>query len=135
MEGSRTMGAVIAESMASVEAVVTMPQLRVLILTSRTPQNVSSVAEDLGVHPSNATRTCDRLVRAGLLDRRPAEDDRRQVVLTVTPDGERLLERVMSHRRESIERILALMSEEHRAMLTEALEAFTEAADELHHRR
>lgn len=134
MEGTRTMGALIAESMASVEAVVTMPQLRVLILASSAPQNVTAVAEDLGVHPSNATRTCDRLVRAGLLDRRPAAEDRRQVVLTLTQEGEKLLDGVMSHRRENVERILALMSDEHRAMLAESLDAFTAAANSLHHR-
>lgn len=128
LEGSRAVGAIIAESMASVEQVVTMPQLRVLVLASDAPQNVTSVAEDLGVHPSNATRVVDRLVRAGLLDRRPARHDRRHVVLTPTPAGEQLVEQVLTHRRATLERILGRMGEEHRAMLAESLRAFSAAA-------
>lgn len=133
MEGTRAVGAVIAESMATAEDVVTMPQLRVLILASNAPQNVTAIAEDLGVHPSNATRTCDRLVKAGLLDRRPDTTDRRQVILTLTPAGELLLDDVMSHRRKVVERILARMRPEHRSMLAESLTAFAEASAELHH--
>lgn len=127
VEGTRALGALIAESLAGVEAGITMPQLRVLVLAAGGPQNVTSVASDLGVHPSNATRTCDRLVRAGLLDRRHDQDDRRQVILTLTAAGKRLVEQVMSQRRARAERILARMSPRHRAMLAESLRAFTAA--------
>jgi DNA-binding MarR family transcriptional regulator len=127
VEGTQAFGGLIAESLASVDARVTMPQLRVLVLAASGPQNVTAVARDLGVHPSNATRTCDRLVRAGLLTRRHAPDDRRQVILTLTPAGTRLVEQVMSQRRAAAERVLARMSVEHRAMLAEALSAFAAA--------
>lgn len=126
--GTRAIGALIAESMATVETVVTMPQLRVLIITDLKPQSVSSVARDLGVHPSNATRTCDRLVRMGLLDRRGAEDDRRRVVLTPTAEGAELVARVMRHRRARITEILARMDPGQRAALASSLLAFAEAA-------
>ena len=128
MAGSRALGALIAASLASVAEVVTMPQLRVLILAGRAPQSVSAVAEDLGVHASNATRTCDRLVRAGLLDRRPADEDRRRVVLTLTPRGEQLLARVMEHRRRRVEDIMADMRPGDRAALASSMAAFAEAA-------
>lgn len=127
VEGTRALGALIAESLAGMEARVTMPQLRVLVLAADRPQNVGSVATDLGVHPSNATRTCDRLVRAGLLDRRHDPHDRRQMILTLTPAGVRLVEDVMSRRRARAEEVLARMSPEHRAMLAESLRAFTAA--------
>lgn len=128
VEGTRAVGALIAESLATAEAMVTMPQLRVLILASNGPQNVTAVAADLGVHPSNATRTCDRLVRAGLLDRRHDARDRRQVLVRLTPSGARLVQAVMAQRRTHAERILARMSEEHRTMLAESLAAFAEAS-------
>jgi DNA-binding MarR family transcriptional regulator len=40
-----------------------------------------------GGHPS---RLIDRLVDAGLVERRPAEDDRRRIVLSLTAEGRRL---------------------------------------------
>ncbi|QNN55087.1 MarR family transcriptional regulator [Nocardioides mesophilus] len=132
MAGTRAMGVLIAESLAKVETVVTMPQLRVLILASVAPLNVSAVAEDLGVHPSNATRTCDRLVRAGLLDRNPDPADRRHVMLTATEEGRRLVQTVMDHRRSRVEQILQRLDEEQRAALAVSLAAFTAAVGEEH---
>lgn len=126
--GTRVLGALIAESLASAEPTVTMPQLRVLILAGDAPQSATAVAEDLGVHPSNATRTCDRLVAAGLLSRRPAEDDRRRVELTLTDSGRRLVDQVMEHRRARVAAIMARMSRTERAALAEALTAFSDAA-------
>ncbi len=128
LAGTRAVGAIIAESLASVEEVVTMPQLRVLILTGREPQSMSSIAEDLGVHASNATRTCERLVQAGLLHREADTEDRRRVVLTLTSAGEHLLARVMERRRERVVAIMEQMSREDRAALAASLAAFTEVA-------
>ncbi len=60
------------------------PQLRVLVLTSmQGALNLGAVAEALGVHASNATRTGDRC----------------QVELSLTSKGRDLVESVMSHRR------------------------------------
>jgi DNA-binding MarR family transcriptional regulator len=126
LAGTRAVGAIIAESLASVEETVTMPQLRVLILTGFEQQSMSSIAEDLGVHASNATRTCERLVQAGLLDRATDPEDRRRVILSPTPAGERLLAQVMERRRERVVEIMEQMSREDRAALASSLAAFTE---------
>jgi DNA-binding MarR family transcriptional regulator len=128
LAGTRAVGAIIAESLASVEEMVTMPQLRVLILAGREQQSMSSIAEDLGVHASNATRTCERLVQAGLLDRTTDTEDRRRVVLSLTEEGERLLDRVMERRRERVVAIMEQMTREDRAALASSLAAFTEIA-------
>lgn len=75
---SRVLVAVVAASLAQVEEVVSLPQLRVLVMvSSRGPLNVGAVAAGLGVHRSNATRACDWLVAQGLLDRRELPTDRR----------------------------------------------------------
>jgi len=47
--------------------------------------------------PAMSTRV-DRLERDGLVERRPSEDDRRRVGITLTDDGQRLLRRVRSRR-------------------------------------
>ena len=51
-------------------------------------------------HPS---RLVDRLVAAGLVERRPADDDRRRVVLSLTGDGRRLARRVDEARAQTLE--------------------------------
>ena len=133
VRGTRAFGAMIASSLTAVDPPITMPQWRVLVLADTEPQSVKSVAEDLGVHPSNATRLCDRLVRAGLLDRRQLDHDRRQVELTLTVRGRKLVARVFAHRRRAVEQILASMPPEQRAAVAEAIDAFVTAAEHVGH--
>jgi DNA-binding MarR family transcriptional regulator len=129
---SRVFVAVIAESMAELESSVTMPQFRTLvILATRGPSNLTAVANLLGVHPSNATRTCDRLVRAGLIARRQAHHDRRHLVLDLTPEGRQQVRSVMRRRRLALRRVIARMPVPQRRELADALRAFGEAAGEI----
>jgi DNA-binding MarR family transcriptional regulator len=51
-------------------------------------------------HPS---RLVDRLVEAGLVERRPAEDDRRRIVLTLTPEGRKLNKRAEKMRQTQLD--------------------------------
>jgi DNA-binding MarR family transcriptional regulator len=133
VRGTRAFGAMIASSLTSVDPPITMPQWRALVLADSEPQSVKSVAEDLGVHPSNATRLCERLVRAGLLDRRQLEHDRRQVVLTSTVGGRRVVARVFAHRRRAVEQILAAVPDEQREAVASAIDAFVTAAERVGH--
>lgn len=131
LRASRALVGIAAESLAEVEDVVTPPQWRVLVLIyTRGPLNLAAVANALDVNPSNASRTCDRLLKAGLLDRRESEVDRRNVTLTLTLDGRRLVERVTDHRRASLERVLRRMKPAERAVLAEAMAGFAAAAGE-----
>jgi DNA-binding MarR family transcriptional regulator len=131
MAAARVLVGVIAASVAEVDGTVTPPQLRVLVLTaSRGPWNVAAVAEALQVHASNATRTVDRLVQAGLLLRRESPVDRRHVELTLTPAGRRLVRSVMDHRSRALGQVLAAMPARRRRELVPALLAFAHAAGE-----
>jgi DNA-binding MarR family transcriptional regulator len=131
LDASRIFGAITAESVAQVGEGVTLPQLRVLVLASQPGHlNATGVAEALDVHLSSASRICDRLVQAGLLDRRDLPRDRRNVELTLTPAGERLLETLNEHRREVFARILGRMDAAERDALTQALNQFIAAADQ-----
>lgn len=92
---------------AAAIADITLPQLRVLtMVASRDRMNVAAVATGLGVHPSNATRVVDRLVRAGLLARGDDPSDRRHLVLALTGPGRELVGDIDIRRREEIGRIL-----------------------------
>lgn len=92
------------------------------------PLNLSTVARGLGVHPSNATRTCQRLVQAGLLWRQDDPNDRRNVAVTLTMEGRRLVDSVMDQRRRAIERMLKQLSARQRAQLASVLEEFASVA-------
>lgn len=133
MHATQRLVAITAQAMADVEDVVTLPQFRVLVMVATAGSlNLRSVAAELKVHPSNATRTCDRLVSGGLLSRRENPEDRRQSLLTLTDAGRRLIDSVLDRRRTAIGEVLARLPEERRAGLAAHLDAFTEAADRPH---
>jgi DNA-binding MarR family transcriptional regulator len=128
MELSKLVTAVVAHSLTVVDPAVTVQQLRVLVMVgSRGPVNVSAVAGALGVNPSGASRACDRLVSAGLLHRREAEGDRRNVALTVTRSGQELIDSLLGHRRMFFEAVVSEMGEADRKRLTRALGEFSDA--------
>lgn len=133
MQASGVISGVIAASIATIEAEVTLAQLRTLVLVVTRPGiSGMEVAEALDIHPSNATRLIDRLVQGGYLHRADPTVDRRRLHLSPTTAGSDLVEEVMEHRRRRFERILRRMSAADRQLLGVALESFSVCADEPH---
>jgi len=131
LRASRAMVGIAATSIAQVDDVVTVAQLRVLVMVQTpAPLNLAAVATALEVNPSNASRTCDRLEKLGLLDRREAPHDRRNVTLTLTDAGAQLVDKVTKHRRAAIERVLRRMRPAEREQLAASLDEFATAAGE-----
>jgi DNA-binding MarR family transcriptional regulator len=129
---SRALVAVAARSIAQVDETSTLPQYRTLVaLAARGPQNVGALAEEIGVHSSTATRMCDRLVRKGLIDRANSPESRREVIVSLTPAGKRLLARVTDLRRRAIAEIVAKVPDSLRDVMVDALQAFSDAAGEV----
>jgi DNA-binding MarR family transcriptional regulator len=129
LAASRVMSSVVAESVTPIADHVTLAQYRaLLIVAANGPINLNAVAASLGVHPSNATRACDRLVEAGLLARTESAIDRRRVELSLTGAGRALINAVTARRRAAIERVLARMSPTAREELASALAQFSAAA-------
>lgn len=62
------------------------------------------LASALHLSPSGLTRRLDGLVRAGLVDRVPSDEDRRVMLAVLTTKGRRLLERVAPDHVESVRR-------------------------------
>ena len=134
LAASRILVGVAARSLAPVEDSVTLTQFRALvIIASRGPLHLAALADAMGVHPSNATRTCDRLVATGLTDRRDNPADRRHLLLTLTPTGRDLVDAVMGRRRAEIEQILQQMPPRDRAQLATVLTQFAAAGGEPEH--
>lgn len=79
---------------------LTMPQLRVLFLLSRSePMPVGNVAQAMQISQPSATETVDRLVRAGLVTRTTCQNDRRVVRTALTPEGRDIVDRPWEARR------------------------------------
>lgn len=122
------MVAVVAQSLAEADVAITLPQWRALVVVDRHgPLNMSAMAQWMGVHPSNATRACEGLVRAGLLTRREDPADRRRQVLTLSDNGKQFVESLLEHRRQAIARVVDRVPAERRMRLSEAMRDFAEA--------
>lgn len=71
---------------------LTVPQFRTLCFVSTTDgSSLSAVADFIGLSLPAMSRLVDGLVEQRLMDRRPCDDDRRHVRLSVTPGGEAAL--------------------------------------------
>ncbi len=131
LAASRGLVAVAARSLAALGEEVTLGQYRALVvLTTRGPQGLSALAEQLSVAPSTATRLCDRLVRKGLLRRSPHAADRRQVILETTESAAELVAAVMAARRAEIGRMLSQMAPAERRAIADALAHLARATGE-----
>ena len=132
LRASRALVAVAARSIAQVDEAVTLPQYRALVaLAARGPQRVTDLADELGVHPSSATRMCDRLERAGFIDRVVAVANRREVEVRLTRSGRALLDRVTTARRREIGHIVKDVPIPLRSAVVKGLQTFSDAAGEV----
>jgi DNA-binding MarR family transcriptional regulator len=128
---SRTLVAVSAQSIASVLDQVDVMQFRILVVVASTgPCSLGGVAAAVDLHISTASRTCDRMAAIGLLNRSPSATDRRNLELTLTPEGEAVVGRVLRRRRAALESVLARLGARKRRRLGAALRDFAEAAGE-----
>ena len=79
---------------------LTMGDYEVLVRLSEAADHrlrMCDLAAQLRLSPSGLTRRLDGLVKHGLVERRPSEDDRRVMLAVLTDDGYRLLERAAPH--------------------------------------
>ncbi len=111
---------------------MTLSQWRALVVIAGEPGiSLNEVAEALGVHPSTATRLCDRLVAGGLLVREPHPEDRRYLALSLARKGQRLVDKVTVARRDEIAQILDRLPPPTRRRVAGAFRDFADAAGEL----
>lgn len=130
MATSQTMTAIVARTLSEVAEQITVPQLRVLVLVStRGPMNLTTIAQHLDVNPSNASRTCDQVVATGRLLRAADPEDGRSTVLDLTADGARFVAELMRARRSLIESVVARMHPAGQRALAEGLAAFAAAVE------
>jgi DNA-binding MarR family transcriptional regulator len=68
---------------------LSIAQFRILMRLDREPQSNKQLAEWVGISTAAMSRTIEVLVVRGYVHRKPAENDRREVVLALTPQGKK----------------------------------------------
>jgi DNA-binding MarR family transcriptional regulator len=110
---------------------LTFTQLRALsTIARRQPLRVSGLAQELGVGLGAASALTDRMVRHGLVSRRPQEGDRRIVLLEVAQRGRKLLDRLEQDRTEHFGKLIERMTPAERDALAVVLRAFVRLSAE-----
>lgn len=128
---SRALLGVVARSVASALEVVTLPQFRVLVLlSSQGPLRTGVLADRLGVNASTFSRSLDRMVAGGWVQRVPNPDSRREVIIDLTDDGRRLATTVTERRRREYRAVLSRLSPADQDAIAHGFELFNAAAGE-----
>jgi DNA-binding MarR family transcriptional regulator len=131
MNASRALLAIVVRSLAPVLEEITPGQLRALvILSSQGAQRAGVLAQMLGVHPSTFTRTVDRLAAGGWVTRSENPDSRREVLVELTPRGERAVAAVTRGRRRELALVLASLPPAEQRRVVEGFEIFAHAYGE-----
>ncbi|MEU6095199.1 MarR family transcriptional regulator [Streptomyces sp. NPDC047079] len=106
-------------------------QLKALTaVRQRAEPNLTALAETLGIALPAASRLCDRLEAAGLLERVTHPRNRRELQLRVTAHGRRTLADIAERRSANLADVLAAMTPARRAALEHGLHAFRAARAE-----
>jgi DNA-binding MarR family transcriptional regulator len=85
------------------------------------PARLSDLAQRVALDLSTASRQVQHLHAAGLVDRSVVEEDRRAALLTITPKGREMVERVRGARRAVMAELLAEWPPGERAELARLL--------------
>lgn len=106
-----------------------MAQLKCLVeLYRRTELTVRGLADALGRGLPAASLLADRVVQAGLVERRTDPDDRRRVLLRLTTEGEEVAFRLSEGRAALLREWMASLDEADFQALARGLQALAAAA-------
>jgi DNA-binding MarR family transcriptional regulator len=100
-------------------------------LAESSPRAVGELAEAAGVSGPTATRLLDGLVRAGLVERRPSERDRRTVEISLTRDGRKAMASTREWVNAGRRRIFEALSPSERAQAERLLRRLTEIVSDV----
>ncbi|WP_028809575.1 MarR family winged helix-turn-helix transcriptional regulator [Streptomyces sp. 351MFTsu5.1] len=105
-------------------------QLRALQILEATPGlNLTALSESMDIGLPTASRLCDRLEAAGLLERTLHPQKRREVRLSLTGPGLQVLDEVSTRRSQALASVLSEMTPAERAALHRGLQGFRAAQD------
>lgn len=103
-------------------------QFSVLVRVSKTPLTPTALAERERVSTPSMTRTVNGLVDAGLVSREPHPDDRRQVLVSITPAGRHVVTETLAERDSWMMQHLQGLDADDLALLRRAADLLLEVA-------
>ena len=109
-------------------------ELRALVELFSRPEGIGhpgSLCAGTSQSPATMTRTTDVLVERGLISRVPSEQDRRRMILRVTPEGEALVRRILPSFYDHVRPLFQSWSADARGVLLEQLNELAVALDQL----
>jgi len=108
-------------------APVSPSQYRMLARLKEGPTTASALAEWQAVTPPTATKVIDGLVERAWVERLRSDDDRRHVLVALTPAGEEAARRLEAAASAALEDVVARLRPEERALVRQALVALAVA--------
>lgn len=113
-----------SDSLDRTNSEITRPQMFMLYFIHKYGKcKLTQLAEKMEVKPSAITVMIDRLEKAGYVERTHCTEDRRSILVEVTPLGKETLETAIQARSEVIKTYLQRLKPEERITFTELLEA------------
>ena len=112
-------------------ASITTHQARILDhLDDEVPRSLNSLATHMGVTPATMSIAVDKLVDKGFLQRERSKDDRRKILLRLSPEGSQLREAQTLLEPERVREMLALLPEAEQEAGVLGLVILARAADQ-----
>ncbi|MEZ4219982.1 MAG: MarR family winged helix-turn-helix transcriptional regulator [Polyangiaceae bacterium] len=108
---------------------VTVPQCIVLQTLLEGANDINGLAESSGVTASAMTRLVDGLERNDWVTRQRGADDRRRIVVELTPGGEQEARRLRALTEASVNAVLQAIPTDKHAQVTESVRLIREALD------
>jgi DNA-binding MarR family transcriptional regulator len=96
-------------------------------LVEHGPADISTVAAALGLDPSTAGRQVGGMQSKGLVERAPAQDDRRRSIITPTAQGKRAMRLTKQRRRAATEQLLGDWADTDLRQLADLLSRYNQA--------
>lgn len=131
LRASRALLGIVARSVGDALEHVTLPQFRVLVvLAGSGTMRMGALAARVGAVPSTFSRTIDRMVEGGWVERRESPESRREILVDLSTQGRRLVDQVTDRRRRQVAAVLTSLTPDEQRQIIEALELFSTASGE-----
>ena len=102
------------------------------VLEADGPRSMGDLAEALDVSVASATGIVDRMERRGLVERGRTDDDRRVIMVSLTPTGSVVFGDMRAKRRDRLAALIERLSDAERAGFLAGLRAMRVAAEQLY---
>ena len=105
---------------------LSMLQLQVLVFLKRNePVQMSEIAKYFAIELPSATSLINKVTKMGLVERKADKHDRRLVLISLTKDGNALLQKAMEEKGKKITETLSYLSEKDKKELLRIMQLVT----------